>query len=224
MTARRASAARAAAATLLLLTAAGAGAQTTPASGTTPTTADTARRAPGLAPGDTTRAASRTVADSAITPTLDPARMTDAELRIALFQLLADRHIPALQRLQTVTGTGTTTGAAGDSMSGAGTVAGIGTSPTTGAGRRLGRDDGLFLLSQSYWRLGMDAQFRTAANAVIASPSGARYAPILRGQMLLEAYRHGDVARALQLAQQLQSSPVGGLASLMAGLTHYQQG
>ena len=212
MTARRASAARAAAAALLLLAPiAGARAQETPAS-------DTARRAPG----DTLRAATRTAADSAITPPLDPARMTDAELRIALFQLLNDRYIPALQRLQGATGMGQAAGTtAGDS---ARAVAGIGTSPTSGAGRLLGRDDGLFLLSQSYWRLGMDQQFRAAANAVVGSSASARYAPILRAQLLLDAYRHGDWARALQMAQQLQSSPVGGLASLVAGLTHYQQG
>ena len=229
MTASRASAARAATATMLLLTAAAvAGAQTTPASGTTPATADSARRAPGLAPGDTTRAASRAAVDSAITPPLDPARMTDAELRIALFQLLGDRHVPALQRLQSATATNPPAGAAGGTATGGaatgGAVAGIGTSPISGAGRLLGREDGLFLLSQSYWRLGMDQQFRAAAESVIGSSAGARYAPILRAQLLLEAYRHGDVARALQLSQQLQSSAVGGLASLVAGLTHYQQG
>ena len=226
MTARGPRAARAAAATLLLLGAAGAGAQQTPPSGTTPATADSARRAPGLAPGDTTRGVSRVMVDSAITPQLDPARMTDAELRIALFQLLNDRHIPALRHLQTATAVNPAGGSAGTAgtTGGAGAVAGIGTSPTGGVGRMLGREDGLFLLAQSYWRLGMDQQFRAAADAVMASPSSARYAPILRAQMLLEAYRHGDVNRALQLSQQLQSSPVGGLASLVAGLTYYQQG
>ncbi|HVE79076.1 MAG TPA: hypothetical protein VNA89_09460, partial [Gemmatimonadaceae bacterium] len=142
--------------------------------------------------------------DSALTPPVDEARGVDAELRVALFELLGERTLPALGRLEWL--------AAGPARAVSGTAA---------PGLR-GREDLLFLLAQSYHRVGMDSAFRAAAEALTAGAGGARFAPFLRTQLLLDAYRRGEYPRAVQLAGSLDAAGDRGLGQLVAGLAHYQ--
>ena len=151
----------------------------------------------------TSAAAALAAADSAMTPIVDPARSQEAEVRIALSDLLANRTVQALQRLQW--------------------LASMPTVPTTGSSQVLrDRNDVQFLLAESQYRLGMDSAFRTNAEAVIAS-GPARYAPLLRAQLLLSAYRTGDFTRVGTLLQSAGGTDqTRGLASLVGGLAAYQ--
>jgi len=171
-------------------------AQVTPAAG------DTARRMPA----DTT-ATARTAA--APVPPADQARGVDAEIRVALYELVNNRYVPALSRLQWLSTSAT---AMGDSASARGAL--------------RGRQDMLFLLAQAYYRLGLDQQFRATAQPLIASPGSARYGTVLEGQLLMAAYRQGDYADALSRAAALgraeAPAELRGLASLVAGLSAYQ--
>ena len=152
----------------------------------------------------TSASAAVAAADSAITPTVDPARSQEAEVRIALNDLLANRTVLALQRLQW--------------------LASMATVAATGPSGQMLRDRGdvQFLLAEAQYRLGMDSAFRLNAEAVLAS-GPARYAPLLRAQMLLSAYRTGDFSRVGSLIQSAGSEDqTRGLASLVGGLAAYQ--
>lgn len=143
---------------------------------------------------------------SAIQPVANQARGVDAEVRVALFDLMNDRYIPALSRLQWLqTAPGALTAAAAPSA-------------------LRGREDVLFLLAQSYYRLGMDQAFRQTARSLVGGPSAPRYGAILRAQLLLDAYRQGDYAGAITMSKALAGSDVKGLAALVAGLSAYQTG
>ena len=144
--------------------------------------------------------------DSAIKPVADQARGVDAEVRIALFELMTERVVPGLSRLQWLQ---TAPGAL---------------SAAAAPGALRGREDVLFLLAQSYYRLGMDQAFRQTARSLVGGPSAPRYGAILRAQLLLDAYRQGDYAGAITMSKALASSDVKGLASLVAGLSAYQTG
>lgn len=144
--------------------------------------------------------------DSALKPVADQARGVDAEVRIALFELMNDRFVPALSRLQWL-----------QTAPGALTAA-------VAPGALRGREDVLFLLAQSYYRLGMDQAFRQTARPLVGGPSAPRYGAILRAQLLLDAYRQGDYAGAITMSRALAGSEVKGLASLVAGLSAYQTG
>src|SRR5919197_1195087 len=89
---------------------------------------------------------------------MDPARAMEAEVRIALNDLFANRTVAALQRLQWL-------------------AANSGTLPATPASGSVLRDRGdvLFLLAESQYRLGMDSAFRSNAQAVLTG-GPARYA------------------------------------------------
>jgi hypothetical protein len=165
-------------------------------------------RADSLRGDSTTR---RAMVPSAVTPQADPARGVDAEIRVALFELMNDRDVQALTRLRALerSGMAGVTNLGGASGAAAGTAA------------LRGRDELQFLLAQSYYRLGMDSAFRTTAAPLATT---GRYAPVLRGQLMLEAYRRGDYARARQLAQQLEGAGGHGLGQLVAGLADYQAG
>ena len=175
-----------------------------PATAQTP---DSLARRDSLARASATDTTRRTMVPNAVTPAVDPARGLDAEIRMALFELMHDRDVQALTRLRAVERAGGA-GAAGATAS------------TDATGLR-GTSDLRFLLAQSYYRLGMDSAFRTAATPL---SSGGRYAPVLRGQLMLDAYRRGDFARARQLAQQMDGREGRGLAQLVAGLSDYQSG
>ena len=60
----------------------------------------------------------------------------------------------------------------------------------------------MFLLSQAYYRLGMDSAFRATATPLsgASSNTSVRFGRLLRAQLLLDAYRHGDFAGAIRMA------------------------
>src|SRR5690242_443736 len=152
----------------------------------------------------TTTSTTTTLADTSLLPPIDPARALEAEVRVALSDLLANRTVSALQRLQWLASLP------------AGTAQGGNTAETL-----RGRGDMLFLLAQAQYRLGMDSAFRTNAQEVLRL-GPARYAPLLNSQLLLSAYRTGDFARVATLVQGPAANQARGLGALVAGLAAYQ--
>lgn len=143
--------------------------------------------------------------DTAIVPVADQGRGVDAEIRTALFELMEDRYIPALSRLQWLA------------------ASPVALTDAAAGGVLRGREDLLFLLSQAYYRLGMDSAFRAAATTLTSGTGAARYGRLLQSQLLLDAYRHREFERAMTLASSLDASERG-LGSLVAGLSAYQLG
>ena len=134
-------------------------------------------------------------------PASDQARAIDAETRIALFDLLAERPLAALSRLRALH---TATPMSADGSSG-------------GYGAR----EIQFLLAESYTRLGMSDAFRGTARELLAS-GDSRFERILRLQLLVDAYRRGAYQEAVTLAADAQAD--SGLVALIAGLSHYHLG
>jgi TolA-binding protein len=153
-------------------------------------------------PDTTTRTV--TLADTSLVPPIDPARAMEAEVRVALNDLLANRTVSALQRLQWLASLPPAAAATGST-----------------AESLRGRGDVLFLLAEAQYRLGMDSAFRSNAQQVLSS-GPARYAPLLHSQMLLSAYRTGDFARLASLVQSTSGDETHGLAALVSGLADYQ--
>jgi hypothetical protein len=145
-----------------------------------------------------------TLADTSLLPPIDPARALEAEVRVALNDLLANRTVSALQRLQWLASQPAVT-----------------SQPGTTTETLRGRGDMLFLLAQAQYRLGMDSAFRTNAQEVLRT-GPARYAPLLNSQLLLSAYRTGDFARVATLVQGPAANQARGLGALVAGLAAYQ--
>jgi hypothetical protein len=179
-----------------------------------PTTRDTVRRlstdtAQRLT--TTTETARRTGVimlsrDTVIKPVADQARGVDAEIRVALYELLADRAVPALRRLQWL------------AMSPV-----VLSNEASASGALRGRRDLMFLLAQAQYRFGMDSAFEGTAQPLITAGSlPPRYASLLKSQVLLSAYRMGDYARVVQLANASDDAATRGLASLVSGLASYQ--
>lgn len=133
-----------------------------------------------------------------VEPAADQARGVDAELRAALFELVTDRPLTALDRLEGLR-------ALGDS-----------------ALPPPARTERGFLLAESYYRLGMRAAFDTAA-AALGAQAPPRYAELLSVQRMMVAYRQGDDARVRQLAAALPASSASPLASMLTGLSAYRQ-
>lgn len=185
----------------LLAGAAPLAAQVTPA----PTRPDSARPAAMAPAGDSTAATTTAKRDTAVIPVADQARGVDAEIRVALYELMDDRYIPALSRLQWLS------------------TSPVALTDASATGALRGREDLAFLLSQSYYRLGMDSAFRATATPLVASSSSARFGRLLRSQLLLDAYRHGDFAGAIRMASTIGAEDQG-LATLVAGLAAYQSG
>lgn len=154
--------------------------------------------------------AARAAMTPAPTPPVDQARGMDAELRVALFELTNDRYVAALSRLEWLQAAPATL-----------TVA-------SAPGALRGREDVAFLLAETYYRLGMDAAFRRTAEPLLQAGAASRYAPLLRSQLLLEAYRRGDYAAAKRAADAMASSATpsreAGLGALVSGLAAYQTG
>ncbi len=145
--------------------------------------------------------------DSIVMPVADQARGIDSEIRVALYDLLGERAIPALSRLQWLNSSPS-----------------VFSTPAAQQQAYRGREDLLFLLAQSYYRLGMTDAFRATAEPVVRGPSGARYASVLHAQLLLDAYRRGEYARAVEMAKALGATETRGLAALVSGLAAYQTG
>jgi len=129
------------------------------------------------------------------------ARTVDAEVRVAMFELAMDRAYPALSRLERVSAI-----VRQDSM-------GI-AEPERAALH--------FLLSQTYYRLGMLSAFRREAEGLVGGST--RYASVLRPQLLLEAYRSGDNTRVATLSRTQPSNDATGLSALVTGLAAYRSG
>ncbi len=145
--------------------------------------------------------------DTAVTPQPDQARGVDAELRAALYDIATDRALVALNRLEFLR---------------ASPVALTGDSVSRASVNR--RQDLLFLLAQTYYRLGVGERFRGAAQDIVnASPSG-RYTGLLRLQLMVDAYRRGDYGRATELASGAGVAGDRGLTALISGLVAYNQG
>ena len=128
-------------------------------------------------------------------------RTVDAEVRVAMFELAMDRPYPALSRLERVSS--------------------IVRQDSTG----LGEPEHAalhFLLSQTYYRLGMMSAFRREADGLAGAST--RYASVLRPQLLVEAYRGGDYARVATLSRTQSSNDATGLSPLVAGLAAYRSG
>ncbi|HWG53115.1 MAG TPA: hypothetical protein VN677_07405 [Gemmatimonadaceae bacterium] len=144
-------------------------------------------------------------ADSALTPVEDQARGVSAELGVALFNLTAGQPLRALDRLEWLR-------SAPLSQGGSGAV-----SPRQ-------RADLLFLLAQGYYRLGMSAQFRSIAAELSSQAPDARYTGIIATELMLDAYRQGEYARARSLLQSASAGEDHGLVSLVGGLAAYDAG
>ena len=140
-------------------------------------------------------------AQAAKTSVPDLTRSVDAEVRVAMFELASDQPMPALSRLER--------------------VAAIVRQDST----RVAEPERAalhFLLSQTYYRLGMLASFRREAEGLAAGST--RYASTVRPQLLVEAYRSGDYARVATLSRSLPATDATGFTPLITGLAAYQTG
>jgi tetratricopeptide (TPR) repeat protein len=146
-------------------------------------------------------AASLAAQTQPVAPQPDQPAAVDAEVRVALFDLLADRPLAAMSRLRVLYTGGSET-------------------RIDGGPGAFGQREVQFLLAESYARLGMSSAFRDAARTLLES-GDARYAPILRVQLLLDAYRHGDYQGAVSLASNAAASDPA-LAALIGGLANYR--
>ena len=163
--------------------------------------------APTLAAAQATGGASATRVvggrDTLVIPSKDAARAADAEIRIALYELTSDRPVEALSRLRAVV---VPPASAGQSASLAG---------------EPGRH---FLIAECYYRLGLDDQFHAAADSILAGPAADRFAAVLHAQLLLSAYRTGDLKRAASVMKAMSADQRSALTILVSGLVDYQSG
>ncbi|HEV7703148.1 MAG TPA: hypothetical protein VGO46_02605, partial [Gemmatimonadaceae bacterium] len=132
----------------------------------------------------------------------DQSRGLDAELRMALFDITMDHPLSALDRLEWLHSS---------ALAGSGAIV---------PGMRA-QEDLLFLLAESYYRLGMRDSFRKTAASLDSAAPGGRYAGVIAAQRMLDAYSRGDYARVRTLAGG-KSTGDRGLISLVAGLAAVQ--
>ncbi len=141
-------------------------------------------------------------ADTALIPELNEGRAADAEIRVALFDVLNGQPIAALARLRSVV-----------------------PPPASNDGAQWrGEPDRQFLLAESFYRLGMDDSMRVAAEAVLAGPAAGRYGAVLRTQLLFSAYRTGDLTRGLSVLKDVSHDEQTTASALVTGLVEYQSG
>ncbi len=145
--------------------------------------------------------------DTVVTPRPDQARGVDAELRLALYDIATDRALVALNRLE---------------FPRTSPIALTGDSASRASVNR--RQDLLFLLAQTYYRLGVGERFRGAAQDILNAAPAGRYAGLLRLQLMVDAYRRGDYGRATELAAGAGVAGDRGLTALISGLVAYNQG
>jgi hypothetical protein len=161
---------------------------------------DTSAKAP--VPAATTAAPSPAPASVVVQPAPDQAGGFDAELRMALFDITIDHPLSALDRLEWLRSSA---------------VAGSGAAVP---GLRS-QEDLLFLLAESYYRLGMRDAFRKAAASLDSAAPAGRYASVIAVQRMLDAYSRGDYPRVRALAAPKVTGDRG-LISLVAGLAAAQ--
>ena len=137
-----------------------------------------------------------------VRPAPDQARGLDAELRMALFDVTTDHPLSALDRLEWLRSS---------KVAGSGAVV---------PGMRA-QEDLLFLLAESYYRLGMRDAFRKTAASLDSAAPGSRYTGVIAAQRMLDAYSRGDYARVRTLAASKNAGDRG-LTSLVAGLAAVQ--
>ena len=154
--------------------------------------------APAVAPAVATAQQSPVI----VQPAPDQARGFDAELRMALFDVTMDHPLSALDRLEWLR-----------------------SSPVAGSGAIVpglrAQEDLLFLLTESYYRLGMRDAFRKSAAALDSAAPAGRYTGVIAAQRMLDAYSRGDYARVRTLAAS-KTTGDRGLISLVAGLANVQ--
>ena len=139
---------------------------------------------------------------SVLRPAPDQARGLDAELRMALFDVTMDHPLSALDRLEWLRSS---------RAASSGAVA---------PGLRA-QEDLLFLLAESYYRLGMRDAFRKTAASLDSAAPGGRYTGVIAAQRMLDAYTRGDFARVRSLAV-AGSNGDRGLIALVSGLAAVQ--
>ena len=142
------------------------------------------------------------VAPVPVQPAPDQARGLDAELRMALFEVTMDHPLSALDRLEWLRSS---------REAGSGAVE---------PGMRS-QEDLLFLLAESYYRLGMRESFRKAAASLDSAAPSGRYAGVIAAQRMLDAYSRGDYARVRTLAS-AKTAGDRGLIALVTGLAAVQ--
>jgi TolA-binding protein len=158
--------------------------------------------APPAAPAPTPVVKSPPVAPLPVEPAPDQARGLDAELRMALFDITMDHPLSALDRLEWLrSSTAASSGAVEPGM--------------------RAQEDLLFLLAESYYRLGMRAAFRSTAASLDSAAPGGRYAGVIAAQRMLDAYSRGDYARVRTLAS-AKTAGDRALIALVAGLAAVQ--
>jgi hypothetical protein len=157
---------------------------------------------PPAAPVPVVKSPVAPVASVPVQPAPDQARGLDTELRMALFDITMDHPLSALDRLEWLR-----------------------SSPTAGGGAvepgMRAQEDLLFLLAESYYRLGMRESFRKAAASLDSAAPGGRYAGVIAAQRMLDAYSRGDYARVRTLAG-AKTAGDRGLISLVSGLASAQ--
>ena len=142
-----------------------------------------------------------------VTPAADQPRGVDAEIRTALFDLVNNKPLAALSRLEWL-------------------AAGHGTAlvdAKSDAGARS-REDLTFLLAESYYRLGLSIYFRVRSQQLLLMAPQGRYAGLIQMQMMLDAYRRGDYTTAKQMSAKMPATPDASLADFVGGLSAYQTG
>ena len=182
----------------------------------------------------------RTLGDTALIPKEDQARGVDAEIRAALFQLMNGAPVPALSRLQWLVESPVALGTASDATT-------LRTRENllfllAEAYYTLGMDEGFRATARQLvgpmpaaapstttggpatGALSVNAP--TTARIAAGTPdASSRFAPILRVQLMLDAYRRGDFAAAIQMSRAIDSETrARPLAALIAGLAEYQTG
>jgi hypothetical protein len=155
--------------------------------------------APAPAPASVVRVP---VTPVAVQPSPDQARGLDAELRMALFEVTMDHPLNALDRLEWLRSS---------REAGSGAVE---------PGMRA-QEDLLFLLAESYYRLGMREAFRKAAASLDSAAPSGRYTAVIAAQRMLDAYSRGDYARVRTLAS-AKTAGDRGLIALVTGLAAVQ--
>ncbi|HXY32300.1 MAG TPA: tetratricopeptide repeat protein [Gemmatimonadaceae bacterium] len=211
---------------------------------------DTAARATAAAAAPATATFDTSV--KYVVPQPDQPRAIDIELRMALYDLTQDRPLSALSRLEwlrSVVGAVTTPAAppgaatpvaarpGGDTAAapagqapaaarapGADSAGATATAvPAPAQSSYHTRNDLLFLLAQTYYRLAMMDEFRATAQELLNAHPDSRYAEMIRSQLMLDAYRRGDYAKVQELAGTAEGFGDRPLISLVIGLAAFQR-